>query len=198
MKIVIFSPWEISEDTGKASMMDIGEQYIIGANKRAHKRQDKEYKAADFLNDGELATVDRLYIFGHGTNGDYIVPDHDVTYAGAHSTLFEEYTLGGPKDLRPCLSSTNLVEMLRRCGIRKDLEDIRLWVCKAGDVTYTEFGKNFAKEIRKVCPKAVVTAYTGYLTLQPKSGRKCTSVTRAQVKSDKAGTSKVILPSAGP
>ena len=136
-KVVMYLPWK------DGSFLSQAQAYVLGAAARAHKMEKSYFvrNRGQMLND--LQPGDRLYILGHG------------------------HVKGMRNDKLPetIMSFEELVDVLKKESVPTDFDDIRLWVCQAGDWEMGDFAWDFTKKIRETHKNATVTAYTGLMTL---------------------------------
>ena len=132
----------------------------------------------------DLVPTDRLYIMGHGVDSlTAISADTDVVWSENFRGLgYSSYR--GPKYAQVILKPDELIAKLTEAALPTTFLDFRLWVCKGGDPEFTEFGLEFTKKLREIWKEAIVVAFTGYMTLGPKTGRKWGDMVKGAKDSD--------------
>jgi len=176
----MYSPWP------DGSFLDDAEQYVAAAQKNTHKSQKVYHLRSSKDGVGALADLvhgDRLYIMGHGIpfiddkiKGDYM-------WKGPEQQGYSTYNVDnkeGDKFCYPALTPLQLLDKLSDHAILNifAVTDIRLWVCKSGDKGVTTFAWDFTKLITQINPKVIVTAYSGFMLLRTRTGKKRGDVDR--------------------
>src|SRR6478609_1355215 len=130
MRVVMYSPWP-----NKSFIAQL-QQYASAAQDRDHKQAGKTYivrSRDDGLRDLDIG--DRLYIVGHGIEWEELIK------ADVDTPWLDSYEAAGYKPHgkypAPALDPAGVIKWLDTAGLPPGLSDIRLWVCKGGDVDFT-------------------------------------------------------------
>jgi len=190
MKVVMYSPWP------NQSFVSDATNYVNGANRREHKPgKQKVYSArARGARLQDLTVEDRLYVLGHGIDSmELIMADVDTPWKAEYEAL--GFQLYRNKQMVECtaLKPKGLFDQLVAEGLPETFNDIRLWVCKAGDASFTRFGLEFTARMLKRNVGAQVTAYKGFMVFRPNSGRKRGQLDKSALESDPASVHKTLL-----
>jgi hypothetical protein len=128
---------------------------------------------------------------GHGIEWDELI-EADVDTPWRESCEAQDYKSFG-KNPGPALGRASVIKWLDVAGLATGLSDIRVWVCKGGDVDFTRFALEFTGLIRQRNKSALVTAYKGYRLLLPRSGRKKEQMNKDAIESQPAKEHKLLI-----
>jgi hypothetical protein len=190
MKVILYSPWP------DMSFEHLATQYAKAATARPHKTQ-KTYEFRRYRLDGADALnpqTDRIYVLGHGLQGINLIRNDGLnTMPAPHiAKAYTIKTANNGATTFPALSPSQLISQLATAGLSRAFVDIRLWVCKGGNLTFTDFGHDFANQVRGSFPLARVTMYTGVLTMGVQTGKKFTAP-EEDWESEPARTSRLVI-----
>ena len=191
-KVVMFSPWPDDSFHHQASQYITGAQNRDGSYKthsrwsakneryeEVSKFQGKKHKAPGTktyfhreLSTGEnladLTENDRLYIMGHGIEDakqPFPLIRGDVMEFPKTASGYFPYPAPLSNGFYPALTPEQLIEKLKEARLPEHVRDIRLWVCKSGDILFSTFAWEFTGAIKRRNKTATVTAYKGLMNL---------------------------------